>query len=172
MKADDFVKIVRCGQGKLRVDEILINAGSQELHGKGMLEISREKIEIHVTLNKGENLPEIRYGVYSAKDYWQLTGIIEDQLPFKCDQVGPIGNRQFSWPDGIVRCTIRLHPVELISTGWDAMSHEERMRIREELLKEHNVIGGNNQSKQPNQDTEQQTDISVYFYALLLDYDI
>jgi len=43
MTADEFVKIVRKGSDKLRVDEIIINTGSQELHGKGMLRISRKK---------------------------------------------------------------------------------------------------------------------------------
>jgi hypothetical protein len=39
VNADEFVKIVRNGSEKLRVDEIVINTGSQELHGKGMLRI-------------------------------------------------------------------------------------------------------------------------------------
>ena len=76
MTADDFVKIVRNGSEKLRVDEIVINTGSQELHGKGMLRISREKrIELDVTINKGETLPELHTGIYTKRDSWKLTGL-------------------------------------------------------------------------------------------------
>jgi hypothetical protein len=96
MTVDDFVKIVRGGSEKLRVDEIVINTGSQELHGKGMLRISRERIELDVTISLGETLPEFHTGIYTKRDSWKLTGLIEDQLQFKCDHVGPTGKRQLS----------------------------------------------------------------------------
>jgi len=103
MTADEFEKIVRSGSEKLRVDEIIINTGSQELHGKGMLRVSRERIELDITLNKGDRLPDFQTGIYTKRDNWKLTGLIEDQLQFKCDHVGPVGKRQFSWPDEITR---------------------------------------------------------------------
>ena len=83
MTADEFVKIVRNGSEKLRVDEIVINTGSQELHGKGMLHIGRKKIEVEVTIrkdetNKGGNVPEVRTGIYTKRDRWTLAGLIED----------------------------------------------------------------------------------------------
>jgi hypothetical protein len=130
MTADEFVKVVRKGSDKLRVDEIIINTGSQELHGKGMLCISRKKIEVEVTIskgetNKGEKLPEIRTGIYTKRDHWTLAGLIEDTLQFKCN-VGPIGNRQWLWPGNITRCTFKIHPIDLILTGWDAATRKER----------------------------------------------
>jgi hypothetical protein len=98
MTADEFVKIVRNGSDKLRVDEIIINTGSQELHGKGMLRISRKKIEVEVTISKdetdkGEILPEVRTGIYTKRDRWTLAGLIDDIRP----RPGPLpqerGNR-------------------------------------------------------------------------------
>ncbi len=41
MTADKFVELVRGGSEKLRVDEIVINTGSQDFHGKGMLTIRK-----------------------------------------------------------------------------------------------------------------------------------
>jgi hypothetical protein len=64
MTADEFVKIIRNGSEKLRVDEIVINTGSQQLHGKGMIRISRERVELDVTINEGEMLPEFHTGIY------------------------------------------------------------------------------------------------------------
>jgi hypothetical protein len=131
MTADEFVKIVRKGSDKLRVDEIIINTGSQELHGKGMLRISRKKIEVEVTISKdetdkGEKLPEVRTGIYTKRDNWKLAGLIEDTLRFKCEHIHPIGSRQWLWPGNITRFTVDIHPIDLIPTGWDAVTRKER----------------------------------------------
>jgi hypothetical protein len=37
MTADEFVKIVRKGSDKLRVDDVVFNTGSEEFHGKGLI---------------------------------------------------------------------------------------------------------------------------------------
>jgi hypothetical protein len=161
MTADDFVKIVRNGSEKLRVDEVVINTGSQELHGKGMLRISRERIELDLTINTGEMLPEFHTGIYTKRDSWKLAGLIEDQLRFKCDHVGPTGNRQLSWPSGITRCTFKLHPIDLIPSGWDVMSRKDR----NEFLKQQ---GENNpQIASAQSSTEEASSDDVSFYATL-----
>jgi hypothetical protein len=140
MNSDEFVKIVHNGSEKLRVDEIVIKKGSEELHGKGMLRISREKIELDTTINEGEALPEFHSGIYAKRDSWKLTGLIEDQLRFKCDHVGPTGKRQFSWPDGITRCTFKVHPIDLIPTGWDAMSRKDRNEFLKQEAENAHII--------------------------------
>jgi hypothetical protein len=119
MTANDFVKIVRSGSDKLRVDEVVINTGSQELHGKGMLKISRNGIEVEVTVDKGETIPEPRMGIFTKRDNWKVTGLIEDQLQFKCEWA----KRR---PGLMVRCNVGLHPIELVPSGWDAMTRKER----------------------------------------------
>jgi len=167
MTADEFVKIVRIGSEKLRVDEIIINTGGQELHGKGMLRISRERIELEVTISEGEALPEFHTGIYTKRDSWRLSGLVEDQLQFKCEHVGPVGNRKFSWPGGITRCTFNLHPIDLIPTGWDSITR----KARNEALAEH---AKNNPQlptvKQPVPEEVSEDDVS--FYATLLEYPL
>jgi hypothetical protein len=166
MTADDFVKIVRGGSEKLRVDEIVINTGSQELHGKGMLRISRERIELDVTISLGETLPEFHTGIYTKRDSWKLTGLIEDQLQFKCDHVGPTGKRQLSWPSGITRCTFKLHPIDLIPAGWDAMPRN----ARNEFLKQQGQNNPQIESVQTSSKEESPDDVS--FYATLFEYPL
>jgi hypothetical protein len=75
MTADEFVKIVRNGSDKLRVDDVVFNTGSEEFHGKGLIRISRESIDVDLTINKGEKVPEVKTGIYTKRDYWKLTGI-------------------------------------------------------------------------------------------------
>jgi hypothetical protein len=165
MTADEFVKIVRGGNEKLRVDEVVVNTGSQELHGKGILEIRPDEIEVRVTINKGENVPEVRSGIYTKSDAWTLTGLIDDRLHFKCDNVGPIGKRQHLWPGHIIRCTFDLHPIDLIPSGWDAMSREQRKNfLKEEHAKNPQIdISGFN---------TEGTEDDVSFYATLFEYPL
>lgn len=124
MTANHFVKIVRSGGDKLRVDEVVINTGTQELHGKGMLKISRTDMEIELTLNPGEAIPEFRSGIFTKSDYWTVSGLIEDFLQFRCDWA----SRR---PGLIVRCNLRLHPIELVPSGWEAMTRKERDDIHQ-----------------------------------------
>jgi hypothetical protein len=65
MTANDFVKIVRSGGDKLRVDEVVINTGTQELHGKGMLKINRADMELELTLDKRDTIPEAKMGIFT-----------------------------------------------------------------------------------------------------------
>jgi hypothetical protein len=94
MKADEFLKIVRKGSDKLRVDNLVLNTGEQEFHGKGMLKISEGKIKVDFIFNADEKPPALRYGVFTKKDNWKLCGLIEDQLQFKCE-VAPGGSASF-----------------------------------------------------------------------------
>ncbi|MGD0351587.1 MAG: hypothetical protein ABSB84_14925 [Verrucomicrobiota bacterium] len=167
MTADEFVKIVRKGSDKLRVDDVVFNTGSEEFHGKGLIRISRESIDVDLTINKGEKVPEVKTGIYTKRDYWKLTGIIEDQLQFKCDYVGPAGYSSKSWPSEITKCTFDLHPIDLIPSGWDAMSRQERNQHLKQLRE-----STPNAKEKPEQTTEEEQTGDFYFYATLFEYPL
>lgn len=171
MTANEFVKIVRSGSDKLRVDEIIINTGNQEFHGKGMLEISRELIKIHVTLDKGNFASGNQFlgvgtGIYTKRDRWKMKGVIEDQLEFKCDDVGPVVG--FGLPISVTKFTINLHPVDLIPSGFDAMSRVER----DEFLKKHQSNAGNGGALPEKPIPVENKQIDFCFYAVLFEYPI
>jgi hypothetical protein len=129
MTADEFVRIVRKGSDKLRVDNVVFNTGSDEFHGKELMRISQGNIDVELTIKEGENVPGVNTGIYTKRDYWKLAGIIEDELQFKCDYVGPAGWSHKSWPSGITKCTFDLHPIDLIPSGLDAVSRQERAAL-------------------------------------------
>jgi hypothetical protein len=79
MTADEFVEIVRKGSDKLRVDNIILHTGSQEFHGSGMLKISANRFKLKMQLNEGEKLPELHSGIFTKRDSWKMTGVIEYQ---------------------------------------------------------------------------------------------
>jgi hypothetical protein len=169
MRADDFVKIVRAGCDKLRVDDIVVNTGKGESHGKGMLRISREGMEIDITLNVGQTLPEARSGIYTKRDCWKLTGILEDELSFTCE-VGPVGDRAWSWPSGITKCTFRVHPIYLVPSGLDAMSARDRSALLRQAEEQDNSITAAPPLGLPAAVEEPELDASVHFEARLFEY--
>jgi len=164
MTADDFVKIIRSGSEKLRVDKIVINTGLQELHGKGMLKITREEIEIEVVIDEGDKVPKMKFGVFTPRDNWKVSGLIEDSLEFKCEHASQPTNTQWSWPStnpsGTTRCTFDLHPINLIPSGWDAATREQR----KDFLKQNQMP--------PTGYGVDKTEDSVCFYATLFEYPL
>ena len=167
MTADEFVKIVRKGSDKLRVDDVVFNTGSEEFHGKGLMRICRDSIDVDLTINEGEKVPDLKTGIFTKRDYWKLTGIIEDQLQFKCDYVGPSGWSSKSWPGDITKCTFDLHPIDLIPSGWDAMSRQER-NLRLKQLQE----GTPAAKEKAEQDAEAERTDDFSFYATLFEYPL
>jgi len=80
MSAEDFVKIVRDGNEKLRVDDVVVNAGSVKLRGRGILRVEQEKpLRIDLTLS-GRNAPPSHRKVTTKKDFWSLSGMIDSHL--------------------------------------------------------------------------------------------
>src|ERR1039458_6981152 len=122
MTADEFVAAVRNGSDRLRVDDIVLNTGQKELHGKGMLRITQQRMELDMRLDAPERLPEARSGIFTSRDTWKLRGIIEYDLEFRCENVGPCESGDL-WNTSR---TFRLNPIYLIPSDLDAMTTEER----------------------------------------------
>jgi hypothetical protein len=122
MTADEFVKIVRGGSDKLRVDNIVLTFGGQEFHGRGTMQIEQGEIKLVVHLNGEEKFPEPKIGIHTKRDTWQLKGVIEYHLEFRCDRAGIVSPRDLfdRWQ------TFGLNPVYLVPSGLDAMSSRER----------------------------------------------
>jgi hypothetical protein len=122
--ADEFVELVRRGSEKLRVDNVVIEAGEIRLRGRGLLRIGPESLEIDLTLN-GRKIPA-HPRVVTKRDLWRLSGVISGQLPFRCDTVSPGGNARSS--NGIVTITRRLHHVELVADPFDSPKAKRQRR--------------------------------------------
>jgi hypothetical protein len=57
MTADEFVKIVRKGSDKLRVDDIVFNTGCEEFHGKGLIRNGASKPRLPVQCDRVNFIP-------------------------------------------------------------------------------------------------------------------
>ena len=171
MTADKFVALVKKGSDKLRVDEIVLDTSEREIHGKGMLRIHQEEIELDMTLNVGEAPPPFQTGIFTARDFWKLSGLIEDHLRFECKRVARYAKTQTF--NGVTTLTFGLRPLDLIPSGWDALSNDERNRYVEQRRKEINapVTSPDHLDKVP-VDNKSPEGCSVEFHALLVDYPL
>jgi hypothetical protein len=166
MTADDLVNAVRKGADKLRVDNIILDTGEQEFHGKGILRLSTEQIQLDMSFDAGQTPPTRRTGVFTKSEYWKLHAVVEDSLRFKCDYVYESNRTGL-----ITTLTLQLHPIELIPSDWDALSPQESDRIHRQLPPRTepampiNVAGQKSANHQPNIG-------SVYYFAQIANYQV
>jgi hypothetical protein len=172
MTAEQFIQIVRTGSDKLRVDKIVLNDGKTIYQGKGTLHITPEELKLHMALEPGPS-PEMKQtGVYTKSDRWNIEGIIEDVLPFRCGNViGCDYNTYSDWEHRLVTLKFNLNPIDLIPTGADRLTSAEMDQIKAELMKKHNPGGQVNTSGQENTALPP-TRPTVQFVALLKDYPL
>lgn len=171
MTADDFVKIVRKGSDKLRVDDLVLQTGECECQGKGMLIINQDSIKVEMTFDPGQNPPRAGTGIFTRRDCWKLSGLIESHLRFRCDFVGPVGDE--SWFNGVTKRTFKIRPIELVPSGWDSLSREDRARLLTATQETTPASPGPKEAASKlaaNSETEQGT--SAYFRAMLVDFEI
>src|SRR5436190_4869522 len=120
MTADEFATVVRSGSGKLRGTNDLLNAEGTKVRGQGLLEITPKRLALHLEINPKTGMPKRRKNIWGLGDFWSLSGVIEDDLPFSCDRVSP-GRRTDRWKtDKTVRTTqvLDLSHVDLEPAGW------------------------------------------------------
>lgn len=87
MKADDFAKTVRSGEARLRVDRVVVTAGTTKFRGEGLLVITKSKMQIELTLARNAKLPNEHRTVWNEANLWRLRGVIEHALPFVATHV-------------------------------------------------------------------------------------
>jgi len=152
MTADEFANTVRGGSDKLRVDDIVLTFGGQEFHGSGTMQIDQHAIKLVVHLRGEEKFPDPKLGIHTERDTWQLKGIIEYYLEFRCNRARIVSPRDpfDRWQ------TFDLNPVYLTPSRWDAMSSRERSAFITQTESENQPI--------TNEDN------SVHFTALLQEY--
>lgn len=172
MTTEEFIKTVRKGADKLRVDKIVLNTGVAVHQGKGTLHVMPEELKLHMTLETGPS-PEMKQtGIYTKSDHWTMEGIIEDVLPFRCDNVFE-GDWNFysDWDHRVVTLKFDLNPIDLIPTGADRYSAAEMKQIKADLMKQQN-LGPVNGAGAGTTAPPAVPHPTVQFFAFLKDYPL
>lgn len=132
MNAEKFVKAVRSGNEKLRVDNVTVEAGPVKLRGRGILRIAAdEPMRLDLTLT-GRHRPLEHPRVITKRDAWKLSGLIENELPFKCENVSPGGNLRSA--NGLITITRSLHHLELVTERFDSARAIRRRKSLEKRI--------------------------------------
>jgi hypothetical protein len=174
MNANRFEEIVRDGADKLRVDDIVLTVGQRAIHGKGMMRIEREIIGLDMTLDPGEEPPHSRSGVHTKRDFWRVSGVIEDHLLFRCDYVSPGWPSSYHTPEKTtVTCSLDLKPIELIPSWLDRMSTQERAHWQKHALEhEGQAVEAEEQSSKQPSAVPAAEPIVVAFRAVLMEFPL
>jgi hypothetical protein len=124
MKVDEFAKLVRKGDGRLRVDNVTVSAGNARFRGSGVLVVATKELRLELTLSAKSKAPDEHKPVWNEADFWKLRGVIEHSLPFTATHVSP-GTRTYS--NGINMVSLRFHAINLTPRR---TSEKERKALR------------------------------------------
>jgi hypothetical protein len=131
MNVDEFAELSQKGEGKFRVTKVILRAEGQVIRGQGLLHVNDKEFELDLDVTQRYETPEPKRDVWKPADAWKLSGLIEGDLKFSCDQVSPSG-KYASWPVRRERRYVqklRFKRVDLIPAGLDALSSAQRDKI-------------------------------------------
>ena len=129
MTANEFAKVVRSGDGRLRVDKVILYAEGCRVRGQGLLRITPTQLELDLEVGSKSVMPRLKKHIWGENDFWPMWGRIEGDLSFVCDHVSP-GNRSDHWGTEKVRTiqTLKLPWVDLKSAGWDRLTDTQKRK--------------------------------------------
>jgi hypothetical protein len=88
-----------------------------------MLIAKEGRFEFTVTLPDGMEPPELRTGSYIQKDFWRMTGIIEDELSFFIPSLPPVSRVHSR--NGKISLGFHTNAIEMSPLGFDELSYDE-----------------------------------------------
>jgi hypothetical protein len=131
MNADEFVKLARTGDAKFRVTKVILHAEGQKFRCQGSLLVGKRDFELNLEVDLKHQTPEPKRVVWTPADAWKVSGTIEGDLKFSCDQVSPLGKEHF-WSFGERKPYIQklsLESIDLIPSGFDALSPVQKAKL-------------------------------------------
>jgi hypothetical protein len=130
MTADEFATLVRSGNGKVRVTKVVLNAEGRKVRGNGLIEITPAQLALRLEVNPKTVMPKSQKNIWGPTDFWSLTGMIENDLRFKCDRVSPSGRTDRLETGKAPRTTQVLHlsHVELETAGWAKLTDAQKRK--------------------------------------------
>ncbi len=141
MSKKEFLKIVRRGDGKFRVDNIIVSSGTTKLGGKGAMEVANGEFIIHLTLNAGSHVPELAQGYRDKKDFWLIQGIIEEEINFSMRSLPSNSSRNYNYgqPERSIM-ELSANRIELIPVGFDCLTNQQAYAIQQEAKQQAGII--------------------------------
>lgn len=146
MSADEFAEIVRKGEGRLRVDRVVVRAGEFRFSGSGSLEIIGEEFRLDVALSKSSSAPAFGAKLWNEDDFWSLRGLVEHSLPVSATHVSPC---KHSSSEKLIVVTLAFGSLRVMSSRISAKKRREMLRLLEEIRQKHPASHPQTEGRKP-----------------------
>ena len=127
---EDLIKAIRKGDSRLRVDNVIIQAGDIKIRGSGMLIITKEQLWIELAISPKSRLPEKNPSLWNQSNFWKVRGTIAHLFPFEATRVVP-GTRTTSGSFTVLE--LRFRNVDLVEPRLSAKARRDFKRQVEAL---------------------------------------
>jgi hypothetical protein len=124
MNRNKFIEAVRRDGESFRADRILIKTGKDQIRGKGSIRVSSDTFVLCVTLDDLGNVPSPVNGVFGYSEFWEIEGIIDDQIHFLLRDL-PAESSTHHGVNPHATLTFRSNLLELIPSGYDLLTRQE-----------------------------------------------
>jgi hypothetical protein len=112
------------------VTNVLLHAEGSRVKGQGLLEITSEKLALHLEIGSKTAMPRRQKNIWKTEDFWSLSGTIEGDLRFSCYRVSP-GRRTDHWKAESISRTVQvlhLSAIELQPDRWDKLTDAQKCK--------------------------------------------
>jgi hypothetical protein len=130
MTADELATLIRCGAGESPVSKIVLSAEGQTTRGSGVLKVESDRLALWLEPGTKNIMPKRGRNIWTEKNFWSISGLIDGELAFSCNRVSP-GQRRDRWRSGkTLRTTQELHlsGIEVKPAGWDKLSNAQKRK--------------------------------------------
>lgn len=126
MKLDALCEHIRTKNEPLRVDGVIIETGAKKFLAHGTLAVGKSDFRLRLAIENGEvPLPT---GVYTPKDFWKISGVIDDETSFTAHGL-PTGTESGFSAVPYSRAVFHVHQLSLVKE----ITEEDRAARKREI---------------------------------------
>jgi len=132
MNKKEFQNAIRRPGGKFRADNVVVATGAEELHGKGVLQVTDGHFELLLTMSGATVAPEGKTGIVTNSDFWTIGGLIDEEIEFQMRSLPDGTSRNFTFGRG-ERHVLEFssNRLELVPCGFDRLTSQQQWEMQE-----------------------------------------
>src|SRR5690606_32151616 len=106
-------------------------ADEQKIRASGMLHVEQRKFILSLEFADAAKMPKTKRHLWTQDNAWRLTGTVEKNIRFSCQNVTPVGTSSFMQfgRRPIHVQNLSLNSIELVSMGFSALSRKQRANV-------------------------------------------
>lgn len=118
--SDEVAKHLRTPGSSLAITGSVYPKQGGTFAGEGTIQRTERAFVVRLTFSLGAEVPEMKGGMLSRKDFWRFEGMIGADLPLIVEDLVPSGRG--NWSNGITSQEYDAHTIALSPSGLDKLS--------------------------------------------------